>query len=198
MGFRTWFLKPIITRLDTMHFVAGSDHHKLMQKVNKMTTALENLRSEVEQIKTASGSALALIQSLSQRLKDAIGNEEALNQLAADLDVAGNDLAAAVAANTTAAEEPGAKNPAGGEAADQGTGTQTQEQVNAAAQSGYTGAEAGQKNVDPNAELNQDGPTVEEYVKAGYKASNYPPEGYASKSTQEEIDAAIAAENKTE
>ena len=47
--------------------------------------------------------------------------------------------------------------------------------------------------------LKQDGPTVHEFVKAGYKASSYPPEGYASKSTQEEIDEAIAAEsaNKT-
>jgi hypothetical protein len=36
--------------------------------------------------------------------------------------------------------------------------------------------------------LKDDGPTVKEYVEAGYKASEYPPKGYASKSTQEEID----------
>lgn len=46
-----------------------------------------------------------------------------------------------------------------------------------------------------SAELKTDGPTLEEYVKAGYKASAYPPTGYTSKSSKEEIDKAIAAEN---
>lgn len=45
-----------------------------------------------------------------------------------------------------------------------------------------------------NGELRQDGPTVEEFVAAGYPASKYPPAGYASKSTAEEIEAAIAAQ----
>ena len=36
------------------------------------------------------------------------------------------------------------------------------------------------------------GPTVQEYVAAGYRAENYPPEGYEAVSTPEEIDAAIA------
>jgi hypothetical protein len=40
-----------------------------------------------------------------------------------------------------------------------------------------------------------DGPTVEEFVKAGYSAKNYPPDGYASKSTDDEIAAAIKAED---
>lgn len=39
-----------------------------------------------------------------------------------------------------------------------------------------------------------DGPTIAEWVAAGYKASNYPPSGYKPKSTQAEIDAAIEAE----
>lgn len=42
--------------------------------------------------------------------------------------------------------------------------------------------------------LKQDGPTVAEFVKAGYSASNYPPAGYASKSTPEEVAEAIKAE----
>lgn len=42
--------------------------------------------------------------------------------------------------------------------------------------------------------LQSDGPTVADYVAAGYKASAYPPHGYASRSTPEEIAAAIAAE----
>ena len=47
-------------------------------------------------------------------------------------------------------------------------------------------------------ELRQDGPTVSEFVEAGYKASNYPPEGYASKSTEAEIADAIAAQKKAD
>jgi len=42
--------------------------------------------------------------------------------------------------------------------------------------------------------LRQDGPTVGEFVAAGYQASGYPPEGYASRSSQEEVDAAINAQ----
>ncbi|RUW55604.1 hypothetical protein EOA32_00875 [Mesorhizobium sp. M1A.F.Ca.ET.072.01.1.1] len=47
--------------------------------------------------------------------------------------------------------------------------------------------------VDPVA-LRDDGPTIAEYVAAGYPASKYPPQGYASKSTDEEIAAAVAKE----
>jgi hypothetical protein len=43
-------------------------------------------------------------------------------------------------------------------------------------------------------ELKDNGPTLEEYMKHGYKASTYPPAGYVSKSSKEEIDAAIANE----
>lgn len=41
------------------------------------------------------------------------------------------------------------------------------------------------------------GPTVAEWVAAGYKAAAYPPRGYESRSTPEEIAAAIAAETTT-
>ena len=42
--------------------------------------------------------------------------------------------------------------------------------------------------------LRHDGPTVAEWVSAGYPASTYPPEGYASRSTPEEVADAIAVE----
>lgn len=42
--------------------------------------------------------------------------------------------------------------------------------------------------------LKLDGPTVAEFVEAGYQAVNYPPEGYASRSSQDEIDAAVEAQ----
>lgn len=45
--------------------------------------------------------------------------------------------------------------------------------------------------------LREDGPTIAEYVAAGYLASQYPPAGYASKSTPEEIAAAIEAEKSS-
>lgn len=36
-----------------------------------------------------------------------------------------------------------------------------------------------------------DGPTIVEFVEAGYRAINYPPAGYAARSSQDEIDQAI-------
>ena len=46
--------------------------------------------------------------------------------------------------------------------------------------------------------LKLDGPTIAEFLAAGYLAANYPPEGYASRSSQEEIDAAIDAQKETD
>jgi len=49
--------------------------------------------------------------------------------------------------------------------------------------------------IDPDADdagLRTDGPTIEEFVAAGYPAANYPPRGYASRSTEKEISTAIA------
>lgn len=46
--------------------------------------------------------------------------------------------------------------------------------------------------------LRDDGPTVAEYVEAGYPAKSYPPSGYASKSTDEEVQAAIKAQEEAE
>ncbi len=42
--------------------------------------------------------------------------------------------------------------------------------------------------------LSNEGPTIQQYVEKGYKASEYPPKGYASKSSPEEIKAAVDAE----
>lgn len=48
------------------------------------------------------------------------------------------------------------------------------------------------------ADLRLDGPTIAEFVEAGYLATNYPPEGYASRSSQEEIDLATKAQKDAE
>lgn len=54
---------------------------------------------------------------------------------------------------------------------------------------------AGIKVSEANADgLRFDGPTIAEYVAAGYQASNYPPQGYVSRSSDEEIAAALAAQ----
>ncbi|WKL53334.1 hypothetical protein Q1W70_01725 [Pseudomonas kielensis] len=46
--------------------------------------------------------------------------------------------------------------------------------------------------------LKLDGPTIAEFVEAGYLAVNYPPESYAARSSQEEIDAAIETQKETD
>lgn len=53
------------------------------------------------------------------------------------------------------------------------------------------------RSADDGDELRQDGPTISEFIAAGYKAENYPPNGFASRSTPEEISVAIAAEGKS-
>lgn len=49
-----------------------------------------------------------------------------------------------------------------------------------------------------HAGLKLDGPTIAEFLAAGYQAIHYPPEGYESRSSQEEIDAAIKAQKEPE
>jgi hypothetical protein len=49
-------------------------------------------------------------------------------------------------------------------------------------------AEHGAKQPEaPEGKLKEDGPTIAEWVAAGYSADAYPPSGYASRSTPEEI-----------
>lgn len=62
---------------------------------------------------------------------------------------------------------------------------------------GLIGDIDGKEKSPAGTELRDDGPTVAEYVARGYLAVNYPPEGYASRSTQEEIDAAIEAQKNS-
>lgn len=46
----------------------------------------------------------------------------------------------------------------------------------------------------PPGVVRDDGPTVAEYVAAGYPAANYPPNGYTSRSTPAEIADAVTAQ----
>jgi hypothetical protein len=45
--------------------------------------------------------------------------------------------------------------------------------------------------------LRDDGPTIAEFLAEGYPAKAYPPSGFSSRSTQAEIDAAVAASGQT-
>ncbi|POA75357.1 HeH/LEM domain-containing protein [Pseudomonas sp. GW531-T4] len=49
-----------------------------------------------------------------------------------------------------------------------------------------------------SSDLRQDGPTIAEWIEAGYLAENYPPTGYVSRSSQEEIAAAIQLQKDAE
>lgn len=50
----------------------------------------------------------------------------------------------------------------------------------------------------PSQAGNWDGPTIKDYVAAGYSAKTYPPAGYAARSTPEEIASAVAEEKKAD
>lgn len=45
--------------------------------------------------------------------------------------------------------------------------------------------------------LREDGPIIDEFVAAGFKAKDYPPQGYKSKSTDAEIEAAIKKQSSS-
>ena len=73
-----------------------------------MSKELDDLKAEVTENTTVVGSAITLLNNLSQMLKDAIasGDPAELTALAATLDKNSSDLAAAVAANTVAVPAP--------------------------------------------------------------------------------------------
>lgn len=76
------------------------------KKVSDMTTALEDLQREVEEATAVSQSAVTLIGGLAQQIRDLKDDPAKLEELANKLDASSNALAAAVAANTVAEDEP--------------------------------------------------------------------------------------------
>lgn len=70
-----------------------------------MTKALDTLTTEVSEAATVQASAITLLQGLSTQLKDALGDEKALQALSDQLDAQTQALATAVAANTPAAPD---------------------------------------------------------------------------------------------
>ncbi len=73
-----------------------------------MADGLDNVTREVSEIGDVVDSAVALINGLAGEIRDAAGDEDALNELANRLDSKASELAAAVAANTPVAEDTNA------------------------------------------------------------------------------------------
>ncbi len=71
-----------------------------------MAQAMDNLRREVGETKTVIASAKALLTNLADRLRSNAGDPAAIQALADELDGQQSDLAAAIAANTVAEDEP--------------------------------------------------------------------------------------------
>lgn len=76
------------------------------QKLDLILMKLDHLETTIDRIETVADSAVALINGLSQQIKDAGTDEAKLAALTAELDAKATDLAAAVAANTVAEDEP--------------------------------------------------------------------------------------------
>lgn len=66
----------------------------------EMAKGLENLRKEVAESGDVVESAAAMIAGLAEQIRNAAGDEEALEQLASDLEAQQQKLAKAVAENT--------------------------------------------------------------------------------------------------
>jgi predicted RNA-binding Zn ribbon-like protein len=71
-----------------------------------MAGELNRVKSEVEETKTVIGSAITLLESLSALIREHANSPAELTKIADDLDAQQSALAAAVAANTPAANDP--------------------------------------------------------------------------------------------
>lgn len=104
-----------------------------------------------------SASAIALIVGLAGQIRDAIGDEDALNQLADDLDASTNQLTAAISANSGGGEPIGGGADTGlgeaGAGSDQsGTGTDTGATDTGDGAGGEAEAGAGEPESEPQPE----------------------------------------------
>lgn len=106
--------------------IAADGRSKRRDKI--MSEALERLKREVAESKTATASAVALIGGLAAQLRDIADDEDAINALADSLDEQQAEIAGAVVAGTPSAEEPA---PAPAEEADTTLGGEGDDTVDA-------------------------------------------------------------------
>lgn len=92
--------QQVLWRLD---YLIGKVH-RLISMGGEQMAALDDLKAEVEKVKTVEASAVTLIVGLKAKLDEAIasGDPAALTALSADLDASATALADAVTANTPA------------------------------------------------------------------------------------------------
>jgi len=90
--------------LEHQHFL----QHRILERIDTMSAAMDRLTSEVAENSTAVDSVLALVEGLAQQIRDNAEDPAKLNALADELDAKQQAIAAAVAANTPAPppEEP--------------------------------------------------------------------------------------------
>ena len=86
------------------HYGTSQESLEILRRIDQRTlqlmTDLTRLTSEVTEIGTTVDSAVALLGQLAQLIRDNATDPAALNSLADSLDSKGNELAAAVVANT--------------------------------------------------------------------------------------------------
>ena len=104
-AFMTYVSSPLETlrRLDAINTRLSSIEDRSLNidtRSTHMSAAIDKIRSEIAENKDLVSSTKALVSSLAQQIRDAKGDEEALEALAADLDAQNAELAAAVTENT--------------------------------------------------------------------------------------------------
>lgn len=83
------------------------------KEIATMSPKIQKLTQEVAEMKEVNTSAITLITGLAQQIRESKDDADALDKLAGDLDAQAKSLAAAVTANTPAADtEPPAPAPA--------------------------------------------------------------------------------------
>lgn len=95
-------LERIQKIIDHMHEM----FHAFAEGQTHMSKELDRLTTEVAEMKTVNTSAVNLLRRLATMIRENANNPAALTALADDLNASESDLAAAVAENTPAEEEP--------------------------------------------------------------------------------------------
>jgi chromosome segregation ATPase len=78
--------------------------YSLKERIRRMSAALDRLTQEVAETRSVNDSLLTLLAGLSEQIRDNAGNEDALNDLADQLDAEQTRLAAAVEENSGGGE----------------------------------------------------------------------------------------------
>jgi len=101
----------VVESIDALRIGVNALALAINQLEDHMALNLATLTTEISENTSAVGSAVTLIEAIAAELAQNSGNQAAVDALAAQLSDVTDSLAAAVAANTPAAEEPPAEEP---------------------------------------------------------------------------------------